>query len=140
MNITRHVIFDLLPVYAAGEAHADTARLVEHWIAGDPELAREAETLRGVDSVLRSRGPRVAAAHELLALRRTRIALRLRSTLLGLAIFFSLLPLSFSFDGTTVHWLVLANPAVAMIVLALAVAGWLGWFLFAARMRVRSGV
>jgi anti-sigma factor RsiW len=140
MNVTRNVIVDLLPAYAAGESHPDTARLVEHWLASDAGLAREAAALRDMDESLRSRQAPLRAEHELLALRRTRLALRVRSTLLGLAIFFTLYPFSFYFDGAQVHWVVLRNLGLTVSVFAVAVAMWLGWFLFAARMRVRSGV
>jgi anti-sigma factor RsiW len=140
MNVTRNVIVDLLPVYAAGESHPDTTRLVEHWMASDAELAREAAALRDVDDTLRSRHATPPAEHELLALRRTRLALRMRSTLLGLAIFLTLYPFSFYFDGGQMHWVVLHNLGLTVSVFAVAVAAWLGWFLFAARMRVRSGV
>jgi len=40
MNITRDVVLDLLPVYLAGEASADTRALVEEYLTRDPDLAR----------------------------------------------------------------------------------------------------
>lgn len=43
MEITRNVIQDLLPLYLAGEASADTAALVETYLETDPELAKIAE-------------------------------------------------------------------------------------------------
>lgn len=43
MEITRNVIQDLLPLYLAGEASADTATLVEKYLETDRELARLAE-------------------------------------------------------------------------------------------------
>ena len=39
MEITRNVILDLLPLYLADEASADTRTLVEEFLATDPELA-----------------------------------------------------------------------------------------------------
>src|SRR4029077_7540453 len=39
MNITRDVINDLWPVYAAGEASADTRLLVEEFLRQNPEVA-----------------------------------------------------------------------------------------------------
>lgn len=42
MNITRNVVLDLLPVYLAKEASADTRALVEEYLARDPELAQRA--------------------------------------------------------------------------------------------------
>jgi hypothetical protein len=50
MNVTRDVISDLWPTYAAGEASADTRTLVEEFLKSDPDFARllqgnEAEAL-----------------------------------------------------------------------------------------------
>jgi anti-sigma factor RsiW len=42
MKITRHVIYDLLPAYFAGEVSADTRALVDEFMASDPELSRMA--------------------------------------------------------------------------------------------------
>ena len=39
MNITRDVITDLWPVYAAGEASADSVALIKDFLAKDQELA-----------------------------------------------------------------------------------------------------
>jgi hypothetical protein len=39
MNVTREVVTDLWPVYAAGEASADTRALVEEYLKDDPEFA-----------------------------------------------------------------------------------------------------
>jgi hypothetical protein len=43
MNITRDVILDLLPLYVAKEASADTSALVEEYLRTDPELAEMAK-------------------------------------------------------------------------------------------------
>ncbi|MBN1271059.1 MAG: hypothetical protein JXB26_02210 [Candidatus Aminicenantes bacterium] len=40
MKITRNVILDLLPLYAADEISADTRALVEEYLESDPELAK----------------------------------------------------------------------------------------------------
>lgn len=39
MNVTRDVVSDLWPLYASGEASADTRSLVEEFLAGDPAFA-----------------------------------------------------------------------------------------------------
>lgn len=39
MEITRNVIEDMLPLYLADEASADTRALVEEYLKTDPELA-----------------------------------------------------------------------------------------------------
>jgi len=43
MEITRHVILDLLPLYLAGEVSADTRALVEKYLETDPALANVAK-------------------------------------------------------------------------------------------------
>ncbi len=142
MSVTRNVVVDLLPGYAAGETHPDTERLVEAWLAKDEGLARELDALRSADAALAgaARPAPLPSEAELDALRRTRFALRLRGILLGLAIFFSLVPFIVYGDETSMHWFALENPGIAVTSGAIGVAMWLGWFLFAARMRVRSGV
>jgi anti-sigma factor RsiW len=40
MEVTRNVILDLLPLYLAGEASADTAALVENYLETNPDLAK----------------------------------------------------------------------------------------------------
>jgi hypothetical protein len=40
METTRDVILDLLPLYLAGEASADTQTLVRDYLERDPDLAR----------------------------------------------------------------------------------------------------
>ena len=40
MKVTRDVILDLLPLYLAGEASADTRILVEKYLETDPKLAQ----------------------------------------------------------------------------------------------------
>jgi hypothetical protein len=42
MKVTRDVILDLLPLYLAEEASADTKALVGEYLEADPELARVA--------------------------------------------------------------------------------------------------
>ena len=42
MKVTRDVVKDLLPIYLADEASADTRSIVEEWLRTDPELARQA--------------------------------------------------------------------------------------------------
>jgi anti-sigma factor RsiW len=51
MEVTRSVILDLLPLYVADEASADTRALVEKHLESDPDLARAAREMKGeVDS------------------------------------------------------------------------------------------
>ena len=45
MEVTRNVILDLLPLYSANEASADTRALVKKYLETDPELADIASEL-----------------------------------------------------------------------------------------------
>lgn len=49
-DITRDVISDLWPLYKAGEASADSKRMIEAYLAADPAfrtLLQESEAIRG---------------------------------------------------------------------------------------------
>jgi hypothetical protein len=50
MDVTRNVIMDLLPLYLAEEASADTRALVQKHLENDPELARAAREMMGAVS------------------------------------------------------------------------------------------
>jgi anti-sigma factor RsiW len=46
MQVTRDVIYDLLPAYFADEVSADTRALIEHFFSTDPEFAKMADRFR----------------------------------------------------------------------------------------------
>jgi len=73
MNVTRQVISDLWPLYAAGEASAATRALVDDFLAADPSFAAALRESSGV--VLGPVGLDLPPDHELKALARTRRAL-----------------------------------------------------------------
>jgi anti-sigma factor RsiW len=120
------VVRDLAPLYAAGEASAASAALVEAAAASDPTLAREVEALR--------RAVRLGAASppadlEARALGEVRRAVRRRSGWLAGAIFCTVFPLAFVFSGGKLTFLVLRDaPATAVLSL---LAGAVMWVLFA---------
>ena len=49
MKITRNVILDLLPLYAADEVSADTRILIDSYLETDPELANVAKRLSALE-------------------------------------------------------------------------------------------
>lgn len=49
MGITRDVVHDLLPIYVANEASADTRALVEEYLKTDPELADVAKEMAAME-------------------------------------------------------------------------------------------
>jgi anti-sigma factor RsiW len=121
MKVTRDVVKDLLAVYAAGEASADTRALVEEWLRSDPELARQAAR---ADSVSLPEVPALAPTVEKQVLDRTRRHLRWRMVLLGLAIYVSTLPLSVTFGSRGYEGLLIKDWPQRIVVIAIAIALW----------------
>lgn len=142
MNVTREVIVDLLPVYLAGEASADTRALVDEYLKQDPEFGRDIRQ-QMVENLAAVAPPAMPPELELRALRRTRSVLSRQRWIFGMAILFSLLPFSSAFtfrDGRLVDAYLLARdyPAVA---LGFLVIGMAMWVVYAAnRRRLRTVV
>lgn len=127
MKVTRDVVIDLLPAYFDGEASADTRLLVEEFFRGNPDFEalarshhRERDELFRPNPVPEELGMRTIL--------RTKKMIRLRGTLLGVSIFLSLLPTSFTFDGNGVRWGWASFPAGAAIATVLAFVAWLVYF------------
>ena len=45
MNVTKDIISDLIPLYAANECSADTRALVEEYLRGNPKEAEELQRI-----------------------------------------------------------------------------------------------
>ena len=131
MKITKNVVQDLLPVYLAGEAHADTTALVEEYLRGDAEMARSVEGMRGNPLPAPAASLRPSREKETLEL--TRRLLRWRGILMGIGIFLMLFPFSVRFGGGQVTWLLQDAPAyVTAVVWSGAAVCW-GAFLYVRR-------
>ena len=133
MKITQDVIKDLLTVYLAGEATADTRALIEDWLRTDPDLARQVNQARHADL---PPVPPLPPTIEKRALDRTRRQLRWRAILLGTAIFVSLLPLSISFNSGGIRGWLIEEWLERAIVIAVAGALWVVYWRLTRRMRV----
>lgn len=136
MNVTRETIKDLLPLYASGEASADTRALVESFLSQDPELARLAEALRAEDSsAIPARLTLPGSGRD--ALERTKALLRRRTRLMALAFLFTGLPLSFAYDETGFRFLLIRDaPLAASACLAVAAVLWIAFAVTRKRLRV----
>jgi hypothetical protein len=130
MNITQEVITDLLPVYFSGEASSDTRALVDSFFREHPDFEKLARRSVKVQLPVQS----TATNGEVEVLRRVRRKIRRHGTLLGLAIFLTLAPLSFtaiSFgdQGTHLKWFMPRDyPKGALIVGAVALVLWIAYF------------
>ncbi|MGB6483446.1 MAG: hypothetical protein WBE86_08175 [Candidatus Acidiferrales bacterium] len=110
MNISREVVTDLLPVYFSGEASADTRSLVEDYFRGDPDFERVARSAATPLEALRGAAPlRPDAEREKRDLESVRCALQRRKWYFGLALFFTLAPLSFVIANGHMAWMMVRN-------------------------------
>ena len=103
MTVTRDVVLDLLPLYQAGEASADTRALVDAFLAGDPQLARLAAA-GPVDAALRSGVVSATEVERRTAMERTRQLIARRQVFLAGAIALTLFPFAFTFAGGDIVW------------------------------------
>jgi len=135
MKVTRDVITDLLPLYLANEASADTRALVESFLQQDPEFSRLAKERAG--QFLPTEIPSTLnPENEMKTLERTKRLLKIRSTLLGCSFFFTLFPFAFTFDTSGLQWLVWSkNPTEAAVVLGIAGLFWAGYYAMKRRLR-----
>jgi anti-sigma factor RsiW len=120
MNVTPNVVKDLLTLYLAGEAHADTRELVEEWLRDHPDVAKQVERAR------RTSLPAVAAqpTSEKQALDRARRRWRIRWIVLGTAIYFSTLPLSVTFSRSGFQGLLIDSWPERIVILVVAAVLW----------------
>ena len=139
MEITRNIIQDLLPLYLAGEASPETRVLVEEFLARDPALAAEAARQKSgsVEKILA--GGTIMPLpqdHEAETLARTRAKLQRTAWILALAIAFTLVPFSFTFDNGHITWMMVRDvPRMAFAYWAAAAGSWIAYFIKRHRLR-----
>jgi hypothetical protein len=135
MNVTKDIINDLIPLYAANECSGDTRALVEEYLRQNP---REAEELKRImTQAIPGAMPAAARLEEAQCLREARRRVRRRSFLMGLAIFFSLTPFSFLATGGRTYWLFLEAPKTALIYGALGIGCWIAYAVGRKRSQIR---
>jgi hypothetical protein len=139
VKVTKDVILDLLPLYEAGEASADSRALVESFLAGDAELRQVLERMKAQGGAVQD--PAVASSlpndgHKTEVLRMTKRRLQIQSWLMGLAIFCSLVPLSFSSIRGKTWWMLRDAPQSSAYYALAAVVLWAAYFSVRRRNRV----
>lgn len=138
MEMTRNIIQDLLPLYLAGEVCPETRAAVEEFLSRDATLAAEVERLKS-DSLKRILGGTTMTLpqdHDAQTLARTRSTIAQRSWMIGLAIAFTIFPMSFVFDKGHVQWMLLReSPSLAMASWAAALGFWVGFVIHNQRLR-----
>lgn len=134
MELPRDVVTDLLPLYISGEVSDETKRLVDAYLARDPELARSVAAARAFE-LPHTPGPAPSAAR--MALEETRQLIKRRTETLATAIFFTVLPFTFTFDGSGITFLLIRDkPVVGSAWLLTAASLWVWHILIRRRLRV----
>jgi hypothetical protein len=133
MTVTRDVIYDLLPLYFAGQVSEDTKALVAEFFKADPEFGRMAERFA---SLLKDERGAAARDRSVLALDRTRRFVRYRNQLIGFALAYSLLPFLFVFDDGRITFFMWRDKPMMAVLFALGGLGcWIGAYIMSLRSR-----
>ena len=127
MKITADVINDLLPLYASGECSGDTRQLVDEYLKANPAIFPDPAIVR--ETVPSSVPDRLTPTDELKAFAATRRRLKLRSSVMGLAIFFSIAPFSFIYTQGKLYTLIGDSPVAAIVYGSLGILCWMIYFL-----------
>ncbi len=133
MKVTADVINDLLPIYASGECSGDTRLLVEEFMKANPGMRPATDTIE--ESLSSSIHGHLTLNDELKSLKATRRRLKIRSSVMGLAIFFSIAPFSFIYTQGKLYSLISESPISAIVYGSLGVICWGIYFM----MKRRSG-
>ena len=123
MNVTKDIINDLIPLYVANECSADTRTLVEEYLQQHPEEAVKLQRI--INTAVPDAVPLAKNLDEVRAFREARRRLRLRSTVMALAIFFSLAPMSSFVDDRRSWWMLRDAPGTALIYAVIGVVFWI---------------
>ncbi len=128
MNITRDVITDLLPLYYSEECSQDTKLLVEEYLQKNPDFQQHVKQF-AQNPIPNSFPQRLNKDDEMKSLIKTRRLLKLRSYLMGFAIFFSCATFSFVYDQSGFHWIVLCSPNATLVYGTLGIGFWVAYFI-----------
>lgn len=139
MNITRDVINDLLPVYLAGDASADSRTLIEDFLRGDPALAADVRAHADKSAaLLKTLGAASSelADGEVATFEKIRSFTRYSNQFFAFGLAFALMPLAFGFSDGRVSWLMLRdNPKQAALFLIASGYCWISRFVLKRRAR-----
>ncbi len=135
LKVTRDVITDLLPLQESGEGSEDTRRLVREFLERDPEFARLVERLK--QARLPGERPVPPPEAEMRSLKRTRRLMKGLSSVMALAIFFTLAPFAFLFEGGRITWLLIReSPVTGGAYLFTGAVLWIVYLVMRRRLRV----
>jgi hypothetical protein len=136
MKVTKEVISDLIPLYATNECSADTRALVEEYLQQNPAQAEELRRILSTPLPGGNPPQKDEDLDERAAFREARRRLRRRSWLMGLALFFTLVPFSFVSTKTVTWWMLRDAPVWAAVYGAIGIILWIVFVM--ERRRARS--
>jgi len=134
MKVEREVIIDLLPAYFSGEASAATRALVEDYFREHPEFEK---TARSANRPLESLKVPVAALDEAkakLVFERARQITEIRSSMLWLAVCFTLMLGLFRIQDGKIVWIMWSKGSTGIVFACVAVFFWL-FYLYSRRLK-----
>lgn len=132
MEITRHVISDLWPLYESGEAHDDTRRLIDEFLEDDGEFAKLIR--QSPDTFPTDELPPLTRDREIQTIQMTKQLLRLRDWMFIFAAFLTFTPLTVYDTSWGSGWVIRDHPLVASALVLAACVAWLGYFLLRRRL------
>ena len=136
MTLPPDVMNDLLTVYLAGEASAETRAIVEAHARQHPEYAERLQAARGLTLPAAGPGRGLPPDAALKALARTKQFIFLRTIFMADAILFTLAPLVFTFGSGGVEFLILGrHTGVAWAFWSVAAASWVAWYVMHRKVR-----
>jgi hypothetical protein len=138
MNVTKEVITDLFPLYVANECSNDSRALVEQYLKDNPHQAQE--LTRVMNTPLPAASAQLAGSEEVRSLREARRRVRRQSWLMGLAIFFSLVPFSFLFTGGKIYWVFRESPGTAAVYALIGIGCWSLYCVLRSRSKILSNL
>ncbi|MBN1454497.1 MAG: hypothetical protein JW963_25995 [Anaerolineales bacterium] len=121
MNIPKHLIIDLLPLYLADEVSADTRNLIEEYLKTDPQLATLAEQAKNATSLQEIPAP-LRKENEMEALRKVKKLMVQHNVFLILAVL-----TTFMF-GMSLIFLADENPIAPYVIFGLSGFFWIAFF------------
>lgn len=128
MMISRDVVLDLLPLYLADEASEDSKLLVSAYLQANPDFSRW--VMENQAQIIPQSVISPSAQLEKETFMNFRKQQRKRSFLLALAIFFTAMPFSFVFNGSTgvAWWMIKDSPLQAVGFMVIAACVWVAYF------------
>jgi hypothetical protein len=137
MTISNDVMNDLLTLYLAGEASADSKALVEEYARGNEAFAARLTSASALSMPGPPPGAGLPPDDDLRALRRTREFIRLRTVFTAGGVLFTLMPLVFTFGADGAEFLILGrHPGLVWSFWSLAAASWSACFVMHRQIRL----